>query len=85
MNDWLEYAWLDAETLTTASGAGGNTLRNVRPPAGERWLLAWLTGYHDDAARDAIWYWIGAPGGSVELGRKTALATSTQLPLYAAN
>jgi hypothetical protein len=85
MNAWLEAAWLDAATITTASGAGGNVTVNVRPAAGERWCLPWLTGYHDDAARDAIWYWIGAPGGSLELSRRTALATSTQLPFYSAN
>lgn len=85
MNNWLSFAWLDGGTLTTASGAGGAVEVLVRPPAGERWLLPWLSGYHDDAARDTIWYWRGIAAGNVEIGRKTALATATQLPFYTAN
>jgi hypothetical protein len=85
MNEWLEFGWVDAVDLTTASGAGGNTTCNIRPPAGERWLLAYAIGFHDDAARNAIWYWVGAPAGTVELTRRTALATTAKLAFYSAD
>lgn len=82
----FEYAYFTAKTATTASGAGGNTTVNLRPASGERWIVAWAAGYHDDAAgRDAIWYIVGSPDGTVELSRKTALAANTVLELYGAN
>lgn len=82
---FFEYSYFTAKTATTATGAGGNTTVNLRPAAGERWIIAWAAGYQDDAARDCIWYLVGSPDGTMELSRKTALAANTVLELYGAN
>jgi len=41
--------------ITKGSGAGGDTILDVRPAAGEMWDFYFLRASTDDAARDGSW------------------------------
>jgi hypothetical protein len=41
--------------ITQASGAGGDTYANIRPPQGEVWVLKAAAASHDDVARTIAW------------------------------
>lgn len=43
------------QEITQASGAGGDTFLNVRPPDGEVWDIYAISAIHDDAARTIDW------------------------------
>lgn len=81
MNIFLEQGRFDAATLSTASGAGGNTAVNLRPPENEAWLIVWAVAYNNEGGKAQYWQLKGCSTDPLTLSDSTP-AINARVPLY---